>query len=441
MFRPGIAFTRAFGAARRARGRLISPWRLAGKQLGKPDSISTTSALLKLGAGLGLLAFLSAGCATQQRQKAARVADWERESQPVPAPVVPAVPIAPPVTPPPPPHPVTAAATNPPTETWVPLARWCKANGLSAPCALGAAPTPSYALSTTNGVFVLRVGSLLARWEGSELRMAFAPQILGGQPCLHTLDLTKTIQPLVLGTSMSFLATNPIIVIDPGHGGTDSGACSVLGYRYEKDYTLDWARRLASLLAARGGRVFLTRTTDTDLSLSNRIAFAEARKAGVFISLHFNSAGPNDQQTGLETYCLTPPGMPSTVTRGYGDDAGLAFPNNAFDPENLLLALRVHRALLQVNGQHDRGVRHARFLGVLRGQHCPAVLVEGGYLSNAQEARRIADPAYRQKLAEAVAQAIMARPDLASQPPAATNQNAGIRAQSSGALPASVLRP
>jgi N-acetylmuramoyl-L-alanine amidase len=430
MFDSGRAIAGAFGAARRGRVRL-----------GKAASFPTSRDMLNPGALLCLLALLVAGCATHQREKAARVADWERENKPSPAPVVPAVPVPPPVTPPPAPHPVTAVATNQPAETWVPLARWCKANGLSAPCPLSSTPTPGYALSTTNGVFVLRAGSLVAHWDGLEVRMAFAPQILDGQPYLHALDLRKTIQPLVLGTSMSFLRTNPTIVIDPGHGGTDSGAKSVLGYRHEKEFTLDWARRLAPLLATNGWRVFLTRTTDTDLSLSNRIAFAEAHKAGVFVSLHFNSSAPNDQQTGLETYCLTPAGMPSTVTRGYGDDAGLAFPNNAFDPQNLQLALRVHRALLQVNGRHDRGVRRARFLGVLRGQHCPAVLVEGGYLSNVQEARRIADPAYRQKLAEAVAQALAERPELAGRAATAASQHAEVRAQNSAALPMSTLRP
>ena len=160
------------------------------------------------------------------------------------------------------------------------------------------------------------------------------------------------------------------------------------------------------MLATNGWQVFLTRNSDTDLSLSNRIAFAEAHKADVFLSLHFNSSAPNDQQAGLETYCLTPTGMPSSVTRGFGDDPALAFPNNAFDAQNLQFALQVHRALLQVNGRLDRGVRRARYLGVLRGQNRPAILVEGGYLSNPREARRIADPAYRQKLAEAVAQAL-----------------------------------
>jgi N-acetylmuramoyl-L-alanine amidase len=229
---------------------------------------------------------------------------------------------------------------------------------------------------------------------------------MGGQPHVHNLDLKKTLQPLMHSSPAASISTNLTVVIDPGHGGADSGTASVLGYHYEKDFTLDWARRLGSLLASNGWRVFLTRTTDTDLSLSNRIAFAEARRAGVFVSLHFNSAAPNDQQAGLETYCLTPTGMPSTVTRGYGDDTTQAFPNNAFDTQNLQFALRVHRALLQVNGKRDRGVRRARFLGVLRGQRCPAILVEGGYLSNPQEARRIADPDYRQKLAEAVAQAL-----------------------------------
>jgi N-acetylmuramoyl-L-alanine amidase len=135
---------------------------------------------------------------------------------------------------------------------------------------------------------------------------------------------------------------------------------------------------------------------------------AESHKADLFLSLHFNSAAPDEHQSGLETYCLTPAGMPSTVTRGFADDTTLVFPNNAFDEQNLDLALLVHRALLQVNGNHDRGIRRARFPGVLRGQHRPAILVEGGYLSNPREAGLIAEPEYRQKLAEAVAQAISA---------------------------------
>ena len=350
-------------------------------------ALASRSLLHRVG-GVCLLATLLAGCASGPPGREVRAPHWEtagRTSAPVTptGSVAPAAPATPP-TPAPLPVPVLAAPTIPPvtnqfTETWISLSRWCKANGLSMPCLLASTPAPGYALTTTNGVLELRIGSQVAHWDGLEVRLAFAPQIMEGQPHVHTLDLNKTVQPLVLGLPMNFLRTNLTIVIDPGHGGEDAGTSSVLGDRHEKEFTLDWARRLGALLATNGWRVFLTRTNDTDLSLTNRIAFAEAHKAGVFLSLHFNSSAPNDQQIGLETYCLTPTGMPSTLTRGFGDDKGLAFPNNAFDAQNLQFALRVHRALLQVNGRHDRGVRRARFLGVLRGQHCPAILVEGGY--------------------------------------------------------------
>jgi N-acetylmuramoyl-L-alanine amidase len=319
------------------------------------------------------------------------------------------------------------------TDAWVPLYRWCQANGLAAPCRLGLAPSPGYALSTTNGAFIIRMGLPLAHWDGLELRLGFAPQMIGGQPFLHTLDLKKTLQPLISGAPMSFLKTNPTIVIDPGHGGEDAGTKWVLGNRYEREFTLDWARRLESLLATNGWQVFLTRSNDTHLSLSNRVACAEEHQAGLFLSLHFNSAAPNEREAGLETYCLTPTGMASSVTRGYADDPAVSFPNNAFDAENLQLACRVHRALLQVNGQLDRGVRRARYLGVLRGQNRPAILVEGGYLSNPREARRIADPKYRQKLAEALATALGT--------PAARSREPETRDQRSEVISATSLSP
>jgi N-acetylmuramoyl-L-alanine amidase len=204
-------------------------------------------------------------------------------------------------------------------------------------------------------------------------------------------------------------------VIDPGHGGEDSGTRTFSGNRFEKEYTLDWAKRLGSLLASNGWQVWLTRTNDVDIALSNRVLFAEARKADLFLSLHFNSSSPDHAQSGLETYCLTPCGMRSTVTRSFSDDSSLSFTNNLFDSQNLVLAYRVHRALLQASGTQDRGVRRARFPGVLRNQQRPAILVEGGYLSNPREAERIADPAYRQKLAEGVARALSAECAGASQ--------------------------
>lgn len=276
-----------------------------------------------------------------------------------------------------------------------------------------------YALTTSNGVLVVRAGSTTAHWDGMELRLGFAPQLIEGQPFLHSVDLQKTIQPLIgcsktdlFGSISRMQGGGPIIVIDPGHGGENGGTRSSFDNHYEKDFTLDWALRLQPLLVKNGWQVLLTRTNDNDLSLSNRVLFAQERKANLFLSLHFNSAAPKETEAGLETYCLTPMGMPSTVTRGFSDDAALEFPNNAFDALNLQMAFLVHRALLDVNGHLDRGVRRARFPGVLRGQERPAILVEGGYLSNRNEARLIADPAYRQKLAEAVAKALSFPPGL-----------------------------
>jgi N-acetylmuramoyl-L-alanine amidase len=98
--------------------------------------------------------------------------------------------------------------------------------------------------------------------------------------------------------------------------------------------------------------------------------------------------------------------MPSTLTRGYTDFWSENFPNNAFDAENLQLAVRLQTALLDATSLEDRGVRRARFIDVLHGQRRPAVLIEGGYLSNPHEAALIETPEFRQKLAEAVAYAL-----------------------------------
>jgi N-acetylmuramoyl-L-alanine amidase len=228
---------------------------------------------------------------------------------------------------------------------------------------------------------------------------------------LHSLDVKKNLEPLSRGY-VTAGQTNRSIVIDPGHGGINAGTHSVDG-RWEKEFTLDWALRLAPLLAQKGWKVFLTRTNDVDVSLADRVLFAELCHADLFLSLHFNSGGGSAEASGLETFCLTPTGMASTLTRDFSEDPRQVFPNNAFDEQNVQLAAQVQRALIAI-GDSDRGVRRARFLTVLRGQRRPAALIEGGFLSNPREARRIADPAHRQRMAEAVANAL--DPFLAAEP-------------------------
>ena len=299
--------------------------------------------------------------------------------------------------------------------TWVSLDNWTAEHGIGKPHLVSNSPVTTYAVNSSNGVMVLAIGSREATWNGVEIHLGFGPQMIDGQLLVHGRDLQKNLEPLLCDPPLTLPQTSPGIVIDPGHGGMNSGTHSILDGRFEKEFTLDWARRMEPLLAQEGWRVFLTRTNDADDSLSNRVAFAEAHRADLFISLHFNSLAPEKPPAGIETYCVTPTGMPSTLTRGYGDFWSENFPNNAFDVQNLQFAVRLQSALLHATGMEDRGVCRARFIGVLHGQHRPAVLIEAGFLSNPGDARQIENPAFRQKLAQAVADALRLKPEAGSQ--------------------------
>jgi N-acetylmuramoyl-L-alanine amidase len=290
-------------------------------------------------------------------------------------------------------------------DTWVTLKSWADENDLAGPRRVPDSPVAAYSVASKNGTMVLEIGSREAAWNGVEINLGFAPQFIDGEVCLHELDLDKNLQPLLCEPPLAF-RTNEVIVIDPGHGGRNTGTISVLDGRNEKEFTLDLALRLKPLLEAEGWKVYLTRTADTDISLSNRVAFAEAHNAALFMSLHFNSSAPDTKQAGLETYCVTPTGQPSTITRNYSDPWNENLPNNTFDPQNVQLAVHMHTALLHGTGMEDRGVRRARFIGVLRGQNRPAILIECGYLSNPSEAMLIENPEYRQKLAVIIADAL-----------------------------------
>lgn len=272
-----------------------------------------------------------------------------------------------------------------------------------------------YSLTNRHGILILKNGSTFARWNGSEVWLGFPPQQIEGKLYLNRLDLEKSVLPLFSDNPV-WTGRQPVIVIDPGHGGEQAGTRNIHNNRWEKEFTLDWALRLKSVMTGHGWKVFLTRTNDIEVTLSNRVAIAEAAQADLFVSLHFNSAFPKVENQGFETYCLTPTGMQSHLTRGYADDVREELPNNSFDALNLHYSIRLHQALLAATQGRDRGVRRARFMGVLRGQNRPAVLLEAGYLSNPFEARQIASEKYRQILAEAVGNALSAvhRPVLGS---------------------------
>jgi N-acetylmuramoyl-L-alanine amidase len=302
--------------------------------------------------------------------------------------------------------PPVTVSTSAPVTTWTSLNRWAAGHNVGAPHRLADLPVTSYALGSKYGVMVLEIGSHEATWNGVQVNLGFAPEMIDGEIYLHGLDLQKNLEPLLCGPPLAFGA-NRIIVIDPGHGGSNTGTTNVLDRRFEKEFTLDWAKRLAPLLETNGWTVFLTRTTDVYVTNADRVVFAETHHADLFVSLHFNASGNGDRKArGLETYCITPTGMPSTLTRGFPDPWSERLPNNAFDEQNLQLAVRVQSALLRATGLEDRGIRRSRFDTVLRGQNRPAILIEGGYLSNPREATLIESAEYRQKLAEAVASAL-----------------------------------
>ncbi|MGA2029494.1 MAG: N-acetylmuramoyl-L-alanine amidase [Verrucomicrobiota bacterium] len=292
-----------------------------------------------------------------------------------------------------------------PVVIWTSLEGWAADQKIGKLHRISDSPVTTYAIGSSNGVMVLGLGTLGATWNGIEINLGFEPQLIDGEVFLHGLDLQKNLEPLLCEAPLTF-GTNRIIVIDPGHGGSNTGTHSVLDGRFEKEFTLDWAKRIKPLLEQEGWQVFLTRTSDVYVTNANRVVFAGAHHADLFVSLHFNSAAPDTKQAGLETYCFTPTGMPSTVTRGYADPWSEKLSSNDFDAQNLQLAVRLHSALLRAIGMEDRGVRRVRFIEVLRGQKCPAILIEGGYLSNPAEAKLIESADYRQKLAEAFAAAL-----------------------------------
>jgi N-acetylmuramoyl-L-alanine amidase len=287
---------------------------------------------------------------------------------------------------------------------WIPLREWSDRCGVGTPERRVSGGATVYRVATRNGTCTLTIGSRRAFWNGITIWLGFAPQLVQGEPRIHGLDAEKTLLPLAQ------LPERPrtggrVVVLDPGHGGSDSGTRGA-HHELEKTYTLDWALRTERLLTNAGWKVFLTRRSDVDVSLAERVAFADRVHADLFISLHFNSTFPQTQPSGIETYCLTPSGMPSTLARGYADEERAVFSNNAFDQANTDWAFRIHRALLARTQAHDDGIKRARFMSVLRYQNRPAILVEGGFLSNPAEMASVGSPGYRERLAQAVAEAL-----------------------------------
>ena len=287
-------------------------------------------------------------------------------------------------------------------QVYLRLAVWAKAHGLEL---RWLKQDETLQLTNHSSKIVLAVDSREAQINGVAVWLLFPLVAHNGAIYLAQLDVETTLRPLLSPPRGAPGARIKTICLDPGHGGKDPG--NRVGSNQEKQYTLLLAQELHTQLERAGLKVTLTRSTDAFIELPTRPELAKQRSADLFVSLHFNAAeAGRDSVQGAEVYCLTPAGASSTNARGEGAGAGW-FPGNRYNDKNLFLAFQVQKALTRNLAVEDRGVRRARF-AVLRDAAMPAVLIEAGFMSHPAEGRKIFSSAYRQKMARAIVEALLA---------------------------------
>jgi len=216
-----------------------------------------------------------------------------------------------------------------------------------------------------------------------------------------------------------------LIVIDAGHGGHDGGATA--GGKCEKDLVLSIAKKVSKFLKKHGYSVYLTRTKDTFLKLSQRTKIADKKGAVAFISIHANSVPKRKRKKvhGIETFFLQTTrdaksqriavrenaavlkGAGSNLSKKVIVDSVLNGPKII---ESNKLAIDVQRRIMsnvrhKYNGVKDGGVRHAPFY-VLVGASRPSILVEVGYISHPRERKRLFTPSYQNLIATGIAEGV-----------------------------------
>jgi N-acetylmuramoyl-L-alanine amidase len=233
---------------------------------------------------------------------------------------------------------------------------------------------------------------------------------------------TAAVPALPIDSSVLPLAVHKI-ALDAGHGGDSHGTRTPLGL-LEKDITLDIALRLRQLLEAQHGfDIVMTRDDDKAVSLADRAALANRQGADVFLSVHVNWIEDRAAR-GVETYYLGPTDDPflNRLAASENRDSGYSMADMRQLLDGIYAGVRqdksrqlaemvqaaLFRSLGRVNPKIDnRGVKSAPFI-VLLSTRMPAILAEVSCLSNAEEARLLARPLYRQYIAEALASGLRA---------------------------------
>lgn len=270
---------------------------------------------------------------------------------------------------------------------------------------------------------------------------------------VHQPSSVETPAPVAPGVPSAGPPGIHTIVVDPGHGGTETGAIGPSGVM-EKDLTLLLARDLESRLSSRlGVRVVLTRGEDATLPLDDRAAIANQNKADLFISIHLNSSLGSGAH-GAETYFLSAEASDAKAAKAAAAENGPAAvappPGDTKEEvkdlelilwdlaqsrhlsESQRFATLIQTELNEALQLRDRGVKQAPFR-VLNGAEMPAVLVELGFISNPEEEEKLQDATYRGALVDSLTKAVArykeqveARPAPASPTPSASpNQPIG----------------
>jgi len=265
-----------------------------------------------------------------------------------------------------------------------------------------------------------------------ELR-TFATQVADRAPPPRTASTT----PRSTASTPRPVAPKPperrIVVIDAGHGGPDNGMTGPIGtpaWFVEKDITLAVAKKLATVLRARGVDVMMTRTTDTLIALSDRGRMANSNHGDVFISIHVNAPGTRTaagaRERGFETYFLAEAKTEDERRVQDMENESVKFETGANAPkgdplsfiitdmaqnehlrESSDLAQTIQQGLIEVHPGPNRGVQQANF-AVLRGSYMPAVLVEIGFGSSQSEATFLSDQDNQRALARSMAASVIA---------------------------------
>lgn len=177
-------------------------------------------------------------------------------------------------------------------------------------------------------------------------------------------------------------AASPLVVLDPGHGGSADGA--KYGGTAEKDLNLSIALQAAQLLEAEGVGVLMTRGSDQDVDLYARTDLANGQGATLFVSVHCNASLTNPEAMGI-------------YTAAYGEDT-----------PGWRLAEQLRQTMMEATGAGDMGTEARPNLAVLRTAQMPAALVECGYMSTPGELALLVQPDYQAKLARGIADGILA---------------------------------